>query len=164
MSDLTATFTVDATPLQAYDAINDVRSWWSGNIAGPTDEVGAEWFYLVPDIHFSKQVVRELVPGERVVWAFADGYLDFIADKKEWIGTTARFDISEEDGLTRVTFVHEGLSSGDECFDVCHDAWTHYITVSLKARIEKGSGQIRTREQDEAAVAGHVAASGATSD
>ena len=122
-------------------------------IAGPTDEVGAEWFYLVPDIHFSKQLVTELVPGERVVWEFTDGYLDFVADKKEWIGTTGRFDITQEGGGTRVTFTHKGLTDGDECFDVCHDAWTHYITVSLKGRIESGSGRIRTREEDQAAIA-----------
>lgn len=153
MSALTASVIVDASPRQAYDAINDVRSWWSGNITGPTDEVGAEWFYLVPDIHFSKQRVDELVPGKRVVWQFTDGYLDFIADKKEWVGTTGRFDISEEDGKTRVTFTHEGLERADECFDVCYDAWTHYVTVSLKARIETGAGQIRSREEDEAAIA-----------
>ena len=52
-----------ARPQEAFDAINDVRSCWSGNIAGPTDAVGAEWFYLVPDIHFSKQLVTELVPA-----------------------------------------------------------------------------------------------------
>lgn len=153
MSDLTATFSVDATRHVAFEAINDVRSWWSGNIVGPTDHVGAEWFYLVPDIHFSKQLVTELVPGERVAWKFTDGYLDFVADKSEWIGTTGRFDITEDDGLTRVTFTHEGLAHGDQCFDVCYNAWTHYITVSLKGRIESGTGRIRTREEDEAAIA-----------
>jgi hypothetical protein len=153
MADLTATFTVDATPQQAYDAINDVRSWWSGNIVGPTDEVGAEWYYLVPDIHFSRQLVTELVPGERVVWEFTDGHLAFIADKKEWVGTVARFDIGEKDGQTRVTFAHEGLANGDECFDVCHDAWTHYITVSLRERVESGAGRPRSHEDDPRAAA-----------
>lgn len=153
MTDLTATFTVDATPQDVYDAINDVRSWWSGNIVGPTDKVGDTWFYLVPDIHFSKQLVASLVPGREVVWDFTDGHLNFIADHGEWIGTTARFDISVEGDLTRVTFTHEGLSAQDECYDVCYDAWTHYITVSLRERIETGHGRIRTREEDEAAVA-----------
>ena len=153
MSDLTASFTVDATPLEAYAAINDVRSWWSDNIVGETDTVGSEWYYLVPDIHFSKQVVRELVPGERVRWDFTDGYLRFINDKKEWIGTSGRFDIREKDGRTEVTFTHEGLASGDECYDVCFDAWTHYITVSLRQRIETGAGQIRTHEEDQRAIA-----------
>lgn len=153
MPDLTASFTVDATPLDVYEAINDVRSWWSDNIVGETDAVGAEWYYLVPDIHFSKQVVRELAPGERVVWDFTDGYLRFIEDKKEWVGTSGRFDIGAKDGRTEVTFTHEGLASGDECYDVCFDAWTHYITVSLRQRIETGAGQIRTYEDDARAVA-----------
>ena len=153
MPDLTARFTVDATPLDVYEAINDVRSWWSDNIVGETDVVGSEWYYLVPDIHFSKQVVRELVPSERVVWDFTDGYLRFINNKKEWVGTSGRFDISEKDGRTEVTFTHEGLASGDECYDVCFDAWTHYITVSLRQRIETGAGRIRTYEEDERAVA-----------
>lgn len=153
MSELTAHFTVDATPMEVYDAINDVRSWWSGNIVGDTDAVGAEWYYLVPDIHFSKQVVRELIPGERVRWDFTDGYLSFITDKKEWVGTSGRFDISRQDGRTEVTFTHDGLASGDECYGVCFDAWTHYITVSLKQRIETGAGQIRSREDDLQAVA-----------
>ena len=153
MSDLTARFTVDATPLEAYEAINDVNSWWSGNIVGDTSTVGSEWYYLVPDLHFSRQLITELIPGERVVWEFTDGHLAFIADKKEWVGTSARFDISEVDGRTEVAFTHEGLASGDECYGVCFDAWTHYITVSLRQRIETGAGQIRTREEDERAVA-----------
>lgn len=153
MSELTAHFTVDATPMEVYDAINDVRSWWSGNIVGDTDAVGAEWYYLVPDIHFSKQAVRELIPGERVRWDFTDGHLSFITDKKEWVGTSGRFDISQQDGRTEVTFTHDGLASGDECYGVCFDAWTHYITVSLKQRIETGAGQIRSREDDLQAVA-----------
>ena len=153
MSTLTASFTVDASPEDVYAAINDVRSWWSGNIVGPTAAVGDVWFYLVPEIHYSRQLVTSLVPGREVVWDFTDGYLDFIDDKGEWIGTTARFDITREGELTRLTFTHDGLKTGDECFDVCYDAWTHYITVSLKGRIETGHGQIRTRAEDEAAIA-----------
>ena len=157
MSDLTHTITVDATPQAVYEAINDVRSWWGAdNIVGVTEQLGADWYYLVPDIHYSKQHVAELVPGERVVWEFTDGYLAFIAEKGEWIGTTGRFDIAADGDQTRVTFTHQGLSSADECFDVCHDAWRHYITESLRQRIETGAGRMRSREEDEAAVAGHA--------
>jgi hypothetical protein len=157
MSDLTHTITVDATPQEAYEAIIDVRSWWGAtNIVGSTDQLGADWYYLVPDIHYSKQHVAELVPGERVVWEFTDGHLEFIADKGEWIGTTGRFVIEPDGTGTRVTFTHEGLASTDECFDVCHDAWRHYITDSLRERIESGAGRMRTREEDLAAVRQHT--------
>jgi len=159
MGDLTHSITVDATPQQAYDAIVDVRSWWGAtNIVGATDQVGADWYYLVPDIHFSKQRTAELVPGERVVWEFTDGHLDFIADTGEWIGTTARFDIAADGDRTTVTFTHEGLASTDECFDVCHDAWRHYVTESLAQRIATGKGTMRTPAEDEAAVRRHVEA------
>jgi hypothetical protein len=157
MNDLTHTFTVDATPQEAYEAIIDVRSWWGAtNIVGSTDRVGAEWFYLVPDIHYSKQHTVQLVPGECVVWEFTDGYLDFIAEKSEWVGTTARFDIGSDGDQTRVTFTHDGLAPADECFDVCYDAWRHYICGSLRQRIETGHGTMRTREQDLVAVREHV--------
>ena len=159
MSDLTHTFTVEATPQEVYDAIIDVRSWWGAtNIVGPTDQLGADWFYLVPDIHFSKQRTAELVPGERVVWEFTDGHLDFIAEKGEWIGTSARFVIASDGDRTRVTFTHVGLASADECFEVCRDAWRHYVTKSLRQRIETGHGTMRTREEDEAAVRQHAEA------
>lgn len=157
MSDLTHTITVDATPQQVYDAIVDVRSWWgASNIVGHTDQVGAEWYYLVPDIHFSRQRTAELVPGERVVWEFTDGYLDFIAEKGEWIGTKARFDIVPDGDRTQVTFTHEGLASADACFDVCYDAWRHYVTDSLRRRIETGHGLMRTPEEDRAALRQHA--------
>ena len=157
MKDLTHTITVNATPQEAYEAIMDVRSWWGAtNIVGPTDQPGADWFYLVPDIHNSKQHTAELIPGERVVWEFTDGYLDFIAETGEWIGTTGRFDIASNGGQTHVTFTHEGLASADECFDVCYDAWRHYITESLRHRIETGHGTMRTREEDQAAVRQHA--------
>ena len=56
MKDLTHTITVNATPQEAYEAIIDVRSWWGAtNIVGATDRLGADWFYLVPDLHYSKQ-------------------------------------------------------------------------------------------------------------
>lgn len=160
MSDLTHTITVEATPEEAYDAIVDVRSWWGAtNIVGRTDQVGGDWYYLVPDIHYSKQRTAELVPGERVTWEFTDGHLDFIEDKGEWIGTTARFDISAEADGTRITFTHEGLAASDECYDVCYDAWRHYVAESLRKRIETGEGTMRTRAEDEAAVRQHTHAS-----
>lgn len=45
MSDnLTYTFRVDESPQRVFDAINDVQGWWSsGNVAGTTDQLGAEF-------------------------------------------------------------------------------------------------------------------------
>ena len=89
---LTISFTTDRTPQEAFAAINDVRSWWSGEIDGPTGALGAEFTYRYQDIHRSTQQITELVPGRRIAWHVTDSYLDFVEDKAEWTGT----DRSEE--------------------------------------------------------------------
>jgi hypothetical protein len=79
-----------------------VRGWWSGRIGGDTDVLGAEFTYTVPEIHYTKFRITELVPGRRVAWHVVDSHLSFIEDKEEWTGTTVVFDIAERDGRTEV--------------------------------------------------------------
>jgi len=75
--DFTATFLVDQTPEEAFDAINNVRGWWSGEIEGITDKPGAEFTYRFPDKHYSKQKITEFIPGKKVVWHVLDASLTF---------------------------------------------------------------------------------------
>ena len=81
LKDFTVAFSVDQTPEQVFAAINNVRGWWSGQIDGDTDKVGAEFTYRVQDVHHSKQRITELIPGKKVVWHVQDAHLSFIKDK-----------------------------------------------------------------------------------
>ncbi|HUB10285.1 MAG TPA: SRPBCC domain-containing protein [Myxococcales bacterium] len=144
---LTHTVTVNQTPEAAFAAINDVRGWWSGDVEGKTDEVGAEFTYRYQDIHYSKQRITELVPGKRVAWLVLDSYLQFIEDKKEWNGTRVIFEIAPKAGKTEIRFTHQGLSSEHECFTACSDAWGFLVKESLKNLIEKGAGQPFRKER-----------------
>jgi uncharacterized protein YndB with AHSA1/START domain len=151
MSDsLTWTFQVDEPPQRAYDAINDVRGWWSAQITGRTDQLNAEFSYWVPGIHYVKFRITELVPGSKVSWLTLDSWLAFPDDKEEWTGTTVTFDITEVDGGTEVRFTHEGLVPEVECYDVCWVAWGGYITGSLHDLITTGAGQPNSSEGPEA--------------
>lgn len=137
----TTTFTVDQSPAQAFAAITNVRGWWSGEIDGRTDQVGAQFTYRYQDIHRSTQEITELIPGQRVAWHVLDGYLNFTADQTAWTGTDITFDISATDAGTEVRFTHAGLVPQDECFESCSTAWTFYIGTSLRDLITAGAGQ-----------------------
>jgi hypothetical protein len=65
--DYTISFTVNQSPEEVFDAINNVRGWWSGEIDGCTDKPGAEFTYRYHDVHRSTQKITEWVPGKKVV-------------------------------------------------------------------------------------------------
>ena len=138
---LTKTFAVDQTPSEVFAAINNVRGWWSGDIQGDTDRLGAEFTYRNKDVHRSTQKITELAPGKRIVWRVIDSDLTFLKKRNEWNGTKIVFDISKKKDRTEVTFTHEGLVPDHECFDVCSNAWGFYITDSLRKLITSGQGQ-----------------------
>jgi hypothetical protein len=135
------TFSVDQTPMQVFDAINNVRGWWSGDIAGKTAKLGDEFTYRYQDLHRSKQKLVEVVPGRKIVWLVLDAYLGFTADKTEWNGTRIVFDIAQNGKKTQVRFTHEGLLQKCECYGDCSDAWSYYINDSLRNLITTGKGQ-----------------------
>ena len=139
------TLEVEATPAQAYEAINDVRGWWSQDVDGRTDIVGAEFAYRGnqdgENLHRAQIRVAELVPGRRVVWDVLDNWMRFIDDQAEWKDTRIVFEISPTATGSRIRFTHRGLVPTYECYDVCFDAWTFFVRSSLRALIGTGRGE-----------------------
>src|SRR4051812_42147159 len=129
------TFTVAQAPLEAYQAICDVRSWWSGEIEGCTDRIGEEFSYTVPGVHFSRQRVTELDPGHQVSWLVVDSRLDYLQDKQEWNGTSITFDLVPHESGSEITFVHHGLVPDVECYDSCTSFWGTVVMPDLLRRI-----------------------------
>ncbi|HET6994268.1 MAG TPA: SRPBCC domain-containing protein [Chitinophagaceae bacterium] len=142
-SDLTITLLVDNTPEEVFNAINNVRGWWTGEpgVEGNTEKLNDEFTYRYKDIHYSKQKVTELIPGKKVVWLITDSKLNFIKDKDEWTGTKIGFEISGKGNQTQVRFTHVGLAPGIECYHDCSNAWSSYINNSLRSFITKDKVQ-----------------------
>jgi uncharacterized protein YndB with AHSA1/START domain len=138
--DFTTSFTVDKTPNEVFQAINNVRGWWGDDVEGSNTQVGDEFTYRVKDVHYSKLKVVDLIPNERVVWHVLDNHLNFAADQSEWIGTKISFEIGRKGAQTELRFAHLGLAQEFECYDVCSSAWGSLMHGSLRSLITTGHG------------------------
>jgi hypothetical protein len=139
--DFTTTILVDQTPEEAFNAINNIRGWWSEEIEGSTDKLNAEFNYHYEDVHRSKMKIVEFIPGKKVVWLVMENYFSFTKDKSEWTGTKIVFEISRKDNKTQIRFTHQGLVPEYECYEICFDAWSNYIQNSLRDLITTGIGK-----------------------
>ncbi|WP_426294242.1 SRPBCC domain-containing protein [Dyadobacter endophyticus] len=139
--DLNASLSVAQSAQNVFNAVNNVRGWWSERIEGVTDQIDQEFTYQRKELHKCTMKIVEHVPDRKVVWLVLDNYFSFTQDQSEWIGTRVEFEISESGGKTDLNFTHHGLGPEHECYNICFDAWTFYITESLRELITKGGGQ-----------------------
>jgi hypothetical protein len=134
-------FTVDQSPEEVFHAINNVGAWWSGEITGETDKLGAQFTYQVQDVHQSKQKITELIPGKKVVWHVLDANLSFAKDNGEWKGSDIIFEITKKGNKTEVRFTHAGLVPDLECYGNCSNAWGLLVNGNLRKLITTGKAQ-----------------------
>jgi uncharacterized protein YndB with AHSA1/START domain len=146
-SSFTTTISVDQTPEQVFQAITNVRGWWSEDIDGGTEALGDEFTYRNGDVHRCTIRVTELVTGSKVVWLVVDNHFNFTDDETEWTGTQIRFEISPKGDRTEIRFTHLGLVAEYECFDVCSNSWDFYLSTSLRSLIRTGHGLPNHKEQ-----------------
>ena len=130
--DFTFTVTTEKTPREVFQAIKQVRSWWSGlyeeEFTGDSENLGDEFsFRAGGGAHYSKQKLVEIIPDEKLVWLITESDFTFIEKADEWTGTKLVFEISEKDGKTQLIFTHAGLTPEVECYDACAPAWSQYL-------------------------------------
>jgi len=143
----TTMFSVDQSPEEVFDAINNVRGWWSQDIDGKTEELDDEFTYRYKDVHSCTIKVTEVASGKKVAWLVLDAYLEFTEDKSEWKGTEIHFEIAPKADKTEIRFTHLGLVPDHECFDVCSNSWDFYLNTSLRGLIRTGRGLPNRKEQ-----------------
>ncbi|PZR23505.1 MAG: ATPase [Citrobacter freundii] len=139
--DFSKTFLFDKSPGEVFDAVNNVRGWWSTLLEGSSGKEGDVFIYRHKDIHASTQKLVEVVKNKKVTWLVTDSHLSFLEKKPdEWTGTTISFEIEPAGNKTKLYFTHHGLTPQKECFEDCSGGWNFYLQ-SLAELISTGEGQ-----------------------
>jgi len=132
----TLTLVTDQSPQKVFQAVKNVRNWWSGfyseEIIGNTEKLNDEFsFRAGGDVHYTEHKLVEVIPDKKLVWLVTQSNLNFIEKTDEWTGTKMIFDISKKGNKTQLIFTHEGLTPEVECYDACAPAWTTYLENKL---------------------------------
>ncbi len=139
--DFTTSILLNESPEKVFNAVNNVRGWWSEEIEGSTTKLNDEFEYHYEDVHRCKMKLIEVIPNKKVVWYVVNNYFKFTNDKTEWKDTKISFDIVEKANKTELTMTHVGLVPAYECYEICRDSWTNYIQNSLYNLITSGKGK-----------------------
>jgi hypothetical protein len=142
----TTTISVSQNPAAAFEAITNVRGWWSDDIEGQADKIGDTFKHRYMDVHRCELTVTDLIPGEKIIWTVLENYFSFTEDQTEWVGNDIIFEISPVGDKTEIRFTQRGLVPAYECYDLCAAGWHSLINGSLRDRISKGQSIVDFRE------------------
>lgn len=125
---------------EAIKKISNVSEWWGVTFSGSAKKQNDTFIVKMGGGSFFKITVAELIPNKKVVWLVTDCNMPWYSDKKEWSNTKMIFDFSENNGVTKLNFTHEGITPEVECYKDCKPGWTHWITTSLFSYFTTGKG------------------------
>ena len=128
--DYHTSITVDATPHEAFNSINNVSKWWTKDFEGSSQKAGDDFTVRFGEVYITMKVV-ELITDQKIVWLVTDCNKPWLRNKKEWNNTSISFEIAAQDNKTQISFTHMGLVPEIECYGACSNAWSQYINGSL---------------------------------
>jgi uncharacterized protein YndB with AHSA1/START domain len=159
MNDFSTSTTIDGSPAEVFAAILDTRGWWNIAIEGPTAQLGDEFGFEVAGLHRTRIRITDVTPNERVEWLVVENEFGFTTDQSEWVGDRIVFEVQPAHDGTKVTLTQQGLMPGQECYDVCSNAWNFFVGDSLRLLAEHGQGKPESNTgQAEPAKRAHAAA------
>jgi uncharacterized protein YndB with AHSA1/START domain len=123
--------------------IDGLAAWWTEHVTGDERVGGVLRFAFVfePGGEVAGEFRMKVLaarPGELVEWEVVDG-------PPEWIGTTVRFELRQEDEYAIIRFSHLGWAEAVDFMYHCSTRWATFL-MSLKQLVETGTGAPAPRD------------------
>ena len=138
-----SSISVAISTTEAVKKICNVPEWWGVAFSGSAEQLNDTFTVKMGGDSFFNFTVTELIPDKRIVWLVTDCNMPWYANKKEWANNKLIFDLAENNGVTDITFTHDGLTPKVECYIDCAPGWTHWIKTSLFSYLTTGKGVFR---------------------
>ncbi len=142
-NNFTCSISAKISAIEATNKISNVTDWWGVTFTGSAKKRRDNFVVKMGGNSFFNFTVREFIPGKRIVWYITDCNMPWYSNHKEWAKTNIIFNLSENNGMTTVDFMHEGLTPDIECYEECNEGWTHWIKTSLFSYLTTGKGVFR---------------------
>lgn len=131
---------VKTSDVRAFEALSTKLGDWWGDQDQPVRRSGNVFTVSWGEPWYQFKVI-EYVPLEKITWECIDanqiiGNLEGV--QKEWVGTQLHWTINELDkDEIELQFKHVGLVPEFICYDTCSNAWDKFISINLKAYLER---------------------------
>src|ERR1700748_1870258 len=107
-------------PAQAGEVFNHIKAipkWWTPDFEGHSSNLEDEFIIRNGEVHYSKQKLVEVIPGNKLVWLLTDCSLNWLEkNKTECTNTKMIFELAGNGNLTTLKFMHDGLVPEMECY------------------------------------------------
>lgn len=128
--------TVNTNLDKVFKAITKHLNDWWGRTDNSVSKIGDEFTTRFGNAYWKFRVIK-YTQNKILTWECIDGEPEFNA---EWIGTKVFWKISMENKISKIEFLHEGLTPEFKCYNICAPTWNMFITESLKQFLETGVG------------------------
>ncbi len=141
MKDYQKSITISNSPQEIYAALTEhIQDWWSDDYSGAAAKKGDQYQIAFGATRKTFEITRA-DPDQQVAWLCLEAFIDLetLNRKDEWVGTRMIWTIIGGQDNTTLTFLHEGLNQGFECYQVCAAGWDYFMG-SLHAFLTTGKG------------------------
>ncbi|MEM1076808.1 MAG: SRPBCC domain-containing protein [Pseudomonadota bacterium] len=137
---------VQASPTAAFDAVTkSVAHWWT-RPDQPLAKIGDRAkFTFPPGVSYWTFELTSTEEPAHVEWTCVDALHIHDGQPKEieteWLNTKVLWQITEQDGGSRIEMLHQGLTPDLLCYVVCEAGWDMFFLGSLKQYLDTGQGK-----------------------